>query len=131
MSRMISESAASAAVSVASACLRGNSMHLTLEKVRVILDHVESRSRRRQSGDPVHPYHFAAARREGQRVNETPRTAVRCLVALTSLTSAYVFCHVDVLADSERKAQHERPGLGSPEVATERSVMALPEHLLA
>ena len=69
--------------------------------------------------------------REGQRVDETPRAAVRCLGVLTSLTSAYIFGHVDVLADPERKALHERPGLGFPKVATERSVMALQEHLLA
>ena len=108
-------------------------MHLTLEKVHVILDHVESSSRhgRRQASDPVHPCHPAVSRREGQRVDETPRAAVRGLSALTSLTGAYVFGQVDVLADPERKAPHERPGLGSPEVATERSVIALPEHLLA
>ena len=98
-------------------------MHLTREKVHVILNHVESSSRRLQAGDPVHPHHPAAARLEGQRVDGTPRAAVRGLGALTSLTSTYVFCHVDVLADPERKAPHERPG-------TERSVMALPEHLL-
>ena len=44
---------------------RRNSMHLTRKNVHVILDHVESRSRRRHAGDPVHSYHPAAARREG------------------------------------------------------------------
>ena len=106
-------------------------MHLTQEKVHVILDHVESRSRRWQAGDPVHPYHPAAARREGQRVDETQRAAVRCLGAPTSLRlsdKCDVFCHVDVLADPGRKAPHERAGLasGSPEAASERSVVARP-----
>ena len=61
-------------------------MHFTREKVQVILDHVESRSRRRQAGDPVQPCHPAVACREGQRVDETPRAAVYGLGALTSPT---------------------------------------------
>ena len=85
-------------------------MHLTREKVDVILDNVESRSRRRQACDPVHPYHPAAVRREGQRVDETPRAAVRCLGALTSLTSAYVLGHVNVLADPERQGRNHFAG---------------------
>ena len=65
-----------------------------------------------------------------------PRAAVcglDALTPLTSLTSVYVFGHVDVLANPELKAlaPHERPGFGSPEVASEWSVMALPQHLLA
>ena len=63
-------------------------------------------------------------------MDETPRAAVRGLSALTrpSLTSAHVFGHVDVLADPGRKAPHERAGLasGSPEAASERSVVARP-----
>ena len=86
-------------------------MHLTREKVHVILDHVESRSRRRQATPIIPPRRIGTLIREGQRVDESPRAAMRGLGALTSLTSAYVFGHVDVLADPERKAvRHSTPG---------------------
>ena len=57
-----------------------------------------------------------------------PRGPPCAALVRTSLASAYVFGHVDVLADPERQAPHERAGLasGSPEAASERSVMARP-----
>ena len=64
-------------------------------------------------------------------MKKTARAAVIRLHALARLAGANILGDLPVLSDPECQAANQRPRLGSPEVATQRTVVALVEYLVA
>ncbi len=104
-------------------------MHLALQQVDVVLDHVEPARRRRQACNPVHPDHPAPQGGERQGMDQPARAAVLSLHPLARLARADILDHIVILPHPEGEAAYQRPSLGPTEVSSKRPVVTLAQNL--
>jgi hypothetical protein len=106
-------------------------VHLALQQVDVVLNHVEPCLSRWQPCNPVHLNHASTPRGKLQGMEEANRSAVLRLGLLARLARAHVLRHVDILAHTQGQASHQRPRLGPAKVSAKLPIVALAKHLRA
>ena len=99
-------------------------MDLAREVVNMHLHLVETRRRHRQAHQPVDPNHAAAARREGQRVEQTARAHVVRFGALADLARPDVGDNIACLTRPEGEPADEGSRLVTTEMPAQRRVVA-------
>ena len=73
----------------------------------MVLNHVEAGRCRRQAGDPVHPNHSPALRREREGMEQAPRAAMVSLHSLAGLAGVNILGDIDILSNPESEAAHQ------------------------